>query len=265
MFSSRARWLHFVVQSKLFPTTSLCNKSAQRSFFCTSAKNGNNINNKDIITDERYRQLENLDMMTAIKILFTDPPKKRKFGFDFHLVQFFFACMPSLAVYLVAQYARYEIRTMEADVEQKRKKKVEEAAKEIEKELELNPPEENEANLQLLEVNERLDKLEKTVKEISVETTKKQSRSNIDSNQVTGDDKELLNSSAPMNTSGKDNSKSELGKDNSKSELGKDNSKSELGKDNSKSELGEESKGLVATPNSSLQNPTSQNQSGRAS
>ncbi|KAL5072935.1 hypothetical protein RYX36_011919 [Vicia faba] len=247
MFSSRARWLHFVVQSKLFPTTSLCNKSAQRSSFCTSAKNGNNINNKDIITDERYRQLENLDMMTAIKILFTDPPKKRKFGFDFHLVQFFFACMPSLAVYLVAQYARYEIRTMEADVEQKRKKKVEEEAKEIEKELELNPPEENEANLQLLEVNERLDKLEKTVKEISVET-KKQSRSNIDSNQVTGDDKELLNSSAPMNTSG-----------------GKDNSKSELGKDNSKSELGEEIKGLVATPNSSLQNPTSQDQSGRAS
>ncbi|KAI8544222.1 hypothetical protein RHMOL_Rhmol08G0279100 [Rhododendron molle] len=33
---------------------------------------------------------------------------------DFHLVQFFFACMPSLAVYLVAQYARYEMRRMEA-------------------------------------------------------------------------------------------------------------------------------------------------------
>jgi hypothetical protein len=70
------------VQSKLFPTTSICNKSAQRSSFCTSAKNNNNNNNsKDIITDERYRQLENLDMITAAKILFTDPPKKKKFGY----------------------------------------------------------------------------------------------------------------------------------------------------------------------------------------
>ncbi|CAK8574579.1 unnamed protein product [Lathyrus sativus] len=236
MLGSRARGLRFVVQFKLFPT-SLCNKSAQRSSFCTSTKNSNN-NCKDIITDERYRQLENLDMMTAIKILFTDPPKKRKFGFDFHLVQFFFACMPSLAVYLVAQYARYEIRTMEAEVEQKRKKKEEEEAKEREKELELNPPEEKEANPLLSEVNERLDKLEETVKEIAV-VTKKQSRSNTEANQITGDEKEPLNSSAPMNTSGE--------------------------KDNSKSVLGEESKGSVANPNSSLQNPTSQNQSGKAS
>ena len=30
--------------------------------------------------DERYRQLENMDFMTAAKILFTDPPKKKKFG-----------------------------------------------------------------------------------------------------------------------------------------------------------------------------------------
>ncbi|KAL5072404.1 hypothetical protein RYX36_011388, partial [Vicia faba] len=97
---------------------------------------------------------------------------------------------------------------------------------------------EKEANLQLSEVNERLDKLEETVKEIVVET-KKQSRSNIDSDQVTDDDKEPLNSSAPMNTSGD--------------------------KDNSKSELDEESKGSTTTPNSSLQNPTSQKQSGRAS
>ncbi|KAL5072936.1 hypothetical protein RYX36_011920 [Vicia faba] len=167
MFGSRARWFHFVVNFKFFPTTPLCNKSAQRSSFCTSAKNGNNITAR------------------------TSSLMK--------------------AVYLVAQYARYEIRTMKA---------------------------EKEANPQLSEVNERLDKLEEIVKEIAVET-KKQSHSDIDSNQVTSDDKEPLNSSAPMNTSG--------------------------GKDNSKSELGEESKGSVETPNSSLKNPTSQNQSGRAS
>ncbi|KAL2338206.1 hypothetical protein Fmac_012652 [Flemingia macrophylla] len=39
-------------------------------------------------------------MMTAAKILFTDPPKKKQFGFDFHLVQFFFACLPSLGMRL---------------------------------------------------------------------------------------------------------------------------------------------------------------------
>ncbi|KAL5061332.1 hypothetical protein RYX36_032936 [Vicia faba] len=197
MFSSRARLLHFVVQFKLFPTTSLCNKSSQPSSFCTSAKNDNDISNKGIITDERYRQLENLDMMTAIKILFTDPPKKRKFRFDFHLVQFIFACMPSLAFPQINSQ----------DVEQKRKKNEEEEAKEREKELELNPPVEKEENTQLSEVNERLDKLEETLKEIVV-VSKKQSSSNIDTSQVTGDEKEPLNSFAAMNTSvGKDKPK----------------------------------------------------------
>ncbi|XP_045797793.1 protein PXR1-like [Trifolium pratense] len=241
MSGSGGRWLRFFVQFKLFPTSSICNKSAQRSSFCTSAKNNNN--NKDIITDERYQQLENLDMITAAKILFTDPPKKKKFGFDFHLVQFFFACMPSLAVYLVAQYARNEIRRMEGEVEEKKKKKEEEEAKEREKELELNPPEENEAksDAQLSEVKERLDKLEEIVKEIAV-VTKKQSSSNIDTNQVTGEAKEPQNISAPSNTSG-----------------GKDNSLK------SKPELDEESKGSVVTPNSSLQDTTGQNQSEKSS
>lgn len=63
---------------------------------------------------EAYRQLENLNFKSATKILFTTPPKRKKFGLDFHLVQLFFACLPSLAVYLVAQYARSEIRRMEA-------------------------------------------------------------------------------------------------------------------------------------------------------
>ncbi|XP_047942579.1 uncharacterized protein LOC125189336 [Salvia hispanica] len=56
--------------------------------------------------DEQYKALEDLDFVKAAKILFSDPPKKKKFGLDFHLVQLFFACLPSLAVYLVAQYAR---------------------------------------------------------------------------------------------------------------------------------------------------------------
>jgi hypothetical protein len=130
-------------------------------------------------------------------------------------------------------------------VEEKKKKKEEEEAKEREKEkeLELNPPEENEAksDAQLSEVKERLDKLEETVKEIAV-VTKKQSSSNIDTNQVTGEAKEPQNISAPSNTSG-----------------GKDNSLK------SKPELDEESKGSVVTPNSSLQDTTGQNQSEKSS
>nr|GEV81306.1 60S ribosomal protein L7-2-like [Tanacetum cinerariifolium] len=45
---------------------------------------------------------------------------------DFHLVQLFFVCLPSLAVYLVAQYARHEMKKMDAQLE---KMKIEEAKK----------------------------------------------------------------------------------------------------------------------------------------
>ncbi|THU71848.1 hypothetical protein C4D60_Mb04t05850 [Musa balbisiana] len=94
---------------------------------------------------EAYRRLENLDFMTAAKILFTNPPKRKKFGLDFHLVQLFFACLPSLAVYLVAQYARYEIRRMEAELEDK-KKQDEEKQKAKEAEMS-NDEEKSEAEL----------------------------------------------------------------------------------------------------------------------
>ncbi|XP_009771765.1 uncharacterized protein LOC107814555 isoform X3 [Nicotiana tabacum] len=91
---------------------------------------------------------------------------------DFHLVQFFFACLPSLAVYLVAQYSRYEMRRMEAEAELK--KKAEEEAKA--KELELMAEEEKQAtDPQLSEVKARLDKLEETIKEIVVDSKKQSS------------------------------------------------------------------------------------------
>ncbi|KAF5793132.1 hypothetical protein HanXRQr2_Chr09g0414011 [Helianthus annuus] len=37
-----------------------------------------------------------------------------KLWLDFHLVQLFFVCLPSLDVYLVAQYARHEMKKMDA-------------------------------------------------------------------------------------------------------------------------------------------------------
>ncbi|KAM5574467.1 hypothetical protein ABKV19_013757 [Rosa sericea] len=120
--------------------------------------------------DESLKKLDKLDFLTAAKMLFTDPPKKKKFGLDFHLVQLFFACMPSLAVYLVAQYARYDMRKMEAELEQKKKKQEEEKVEEIE----LNATKEKEARSvpELSEVRERLEKLEETVKGIAAETKK---------------------------------------------------------------------------------------------
>ncbi|XP_074588616.1 uncharacterized protein LOC141844473 [Curcuma longa] len=117
---------------------------------------------------EAYRQLDDLDFMTAAKILFTTPPKRKEFGFDFHLVQFFFACLPSLAVFLVAQYARYEIRRMEAELEEKKKKEEEEQK---EKEIELGNNEEQ-PEAELSKVIARLDALEETVKVIASEKAK---------------------------------------------------------------------------------------------
>ncbi|XP_016175668.1 splicing regulatory glutamine/lysine-rich protein 1 [Arachis ipaensis] len=246
MFGGRGRSLLRFSQRLGFPQT---------TSFCTNAKGttSSNANKNDVVptTDERYRMLENLDMMTAAKILFSDNPNKKKFGYDFHLVQFFFACLPSLAVYLVAQYARYEMRKMEADVEKKRKQKEEEEAKEKEKEMELNPPEEKEAksNLELVEVKERLEKLEETVKEIVVES-KKQSDSNLAKNQVTDAEKKSPKSSEPNDASSSSQSNKAVGEDR----LDKHNSPK------SKPDLGEEGKSLKATPNPSHPDPKGQNQ-----
>ncbi|KAJ4957530.1 hypothetical protein NE237_024641 [Protea cynaroides] len=148
-----------------------------RKPFCSNnsiASKGNSNEKSDKVAAVRdhdvYHQLEKLDFMTAAKILFTTPPKKKKFGLDFHLVQLFFVCMPSLAVYLVAQYARHEIRRMEAEVELKKKQEEEKA-----KEIELKAVEEKEefgSDPELLKVKVRLDALEETLKEIVVETKK---------------------------------------------------------------------------------------------
>nr|XP_010927518.1 uncharacterized protein LOC105049541 isoform X2 [Elaeis guineensis]XP_029121768.1 uncharacterized protein LOC105049541 isoform X2 [Elaeis guineensis] len=130
---------------------------------------------------DAYRQLQNLDFMTAAKILFTTPPKRKKFGLDFHLVQLFFVCMPSLAVYLVAQYARYEIRRMEAEVELKKKQAEEE---EKAKEAEVSSVEE-EPDSELSKVKVRLDALEEAVKGI-VDEKRKISESNLSKDQKVG-------------------------------------------------------------------------------
>lgn len=134
-----------------------------KRFLCTNNNsNKPSIESKSLTHHDSYRDLDKLDFMTAAKILFTTPPKQKKFGLDFHLVQLFFVCLPSLAVYLVAQYARHEMKKMDAQLE---KMKIEEAKK-------VKAAEEDvmKSNPQLLEVKERLDSLEKTVKEMVTES-----------------------------------------------------------------------------------------------
>ncbi|CAI0420882.1 unnamed protein product [Linum tenue] len=119
--------------------------------------------------NETYSKLGKLDFMTAAKILFTETPKQKKFGLDFHLVQLFFVCLPSLAVYLVAMYARREMDRVEMEFQQKKKKEEETKAKEEEqKAFEV----EAKSNAAISEVNQRLDKLEVAVKEIVVDKKK---------------------------------------------------------------------------------------------
>ncbi|KAJ3693434.1 hypothetical protein LUZ60_008914 [Juncus effusus] len=118
---------------------------------------------------DAYNQLQNLDFMKATKILLTTPPKRKKFGFDFHLVQFFFACMPSLAVYLVAQYARQDMKKFEEQMEKKKKEKEREEEKMKKAELESV---EKQSEEKISVVINRLDSLEEKVKELVSEKKK---------------------------------------------------------------------------------------------
>ncbi|KAI3994149.1 hypothetical protein MKX01_012406 [Papaver californicum] len=149
---------------------------------CTKTYESKAIAVKPVRDDDVYRQLENLDFMTAAKMLFTGPPKKKEFGLDFHLIQFFFCCLPSLAVYMVAQYARSEIRRMEAEADVKKKK---DEGEEKAKGLEANASKESEEAESaggLLKVKDRLEALEEALKEIVVEKKKLSSHSSEESN-----------------------------------------------------------------------------------
>ncbi|KAF5183623.1 stress response NST1-like protein [Thalictrum thalictroides] len=137
-------------------------------FLCSSANNTNSSKAlgeaKSVRDLGAYRQLDKLDFMTAAKILFTTP----NLTLDFHLVQIFFACMPPLAVYLVAQYARYEIKRMEVEEEVKKKKAEEEEKAKVMEALALEE-EKRKNDPELLQVKARLGALEDALKGIAVE------------------------------------------------------------------------------------------------
>ncbi|GFQ06745.1 hypothetical protein PHJA_002818500 [Phtheirospermum japonicum] len=165
----------FSFRVKACPSRPFCSSTHSNKPTPINNSNGNSSNSSSLSSyNDQYKALNNLDFMTAAKILFSDSPKKKKFGLDFHLVQLFFVCLPSLAVYLVAQYARSEMRKMDAELEKKKQAEFEAQAKE----MELKAAEEKAAaasNPELLEVKERLNKLEVAVKEIVVESKKQSS------------------------------------------------------------------------------------------
>ncbi|CAH2067957.1 unnamed protein product, partial [Thlaspi arvense] len=122
--------------------------------------------------DETYKKLDKLDFVTAAKILFTEPPKKNKFGFDWHVVQFIIVCLPSVAVYLVAQYARRKMKIMDAELGEKKRKEDEKKEKEEAEKRELEEAAATKSQEELMEMKKRLGKIEETIKEIVLETKK---------------------------------------------------------------------------------------------
>ncbi|THG07979.1 hypothetical protein TEA_020050 [Camellia sinensis var. sinensis] len=193
----------------------------QRTPFSTNTKptipsnnNNNNNNGSDKIDgsltnyDETYRHLDKLDFMTAAKILFTTPPKKKKFGSGrclysmecnghFKMVRFpsgaILLCLPAFIGCIFggsicstrneknggSKETSFFLSLFIAELvsliilELELKKKAEEEAKA--KEIELNASKEKEAggsDPELLEVKERINKLEAAVKEIVVKTKK---------------------------------------------------------------------------------------------
>ncbi|KAF2594761.1 hypothetical protein F2Q70_00045754 [Brassica cretica] len=149
--------------------------------------------------DETYKKLDKLDFVTAAKILFTEPPKKNKFGYflclkahnfrtvelwpplkgftlcvrlDWHVVQFIIVCLPSLAVYLVAQYARRKMKIMDAELGEKKRKEEEKKEKEEAEKKALEEEAATKSQDELMEMKQRLGKIEETIKEIALEAKK---------------------------------------------------------------------------------------------
>ncbi|KAM7514766.1 hypothetical protein LguiA_004349 [Lonicera macranthoides] len=135
---------------------------------------------------DAYRDLDKLDFMTAAKILFTNPPKQKKFGISDSL---------GITVSIFGTYTYsciFVIFRIDFHLELEVKKQAEEEAKA--KEMELKEAEEKEARSdpEILEVKERLGKLEEVVKEFVVESKKQSGNCAIAKNQKGDNEKKQL-------------------------------------------------------------------------
>ena len=81
MFHARKGWFRALNQFKLAKTGKPF--SSQSTATGSTSKGGGGDKTESSLTkhDESYRKLDNLDFMTAARILFTDHPKKKKFGY----------------------------------------------------------------------------------------------------------------------------------------------------------------------------------------
>ncbi|CBI36476.3 unnamed protein product, partial [Vitis vinifera] len=74
MFRARSGWIQFAKRGQLVGGRAFCHTNNKLT---TNADHNAYASVRDY---EAYRQLDKLDFMTAAKILFTTPPKKKKFG-----------------------------------------------------------------------------------------------------------------------------------------------------------------------------------------
>ncbi|KFK42452.1 hypothetical protein AALP_AA2G258600 [Arabis alpina] len=178
MLRGRGSWVGFSTRLKQYRIRRLCTKgdnggNNKLEKIETSVAQYNNEAESSVSRyDETYKKLDKLDFVTAAKILFTEPPKKNKFGFDWHVVQFIIVCLPSVAVYFVAQYSRRKMRMMDAELGEKQRKEEEKKAKEEAERKALEEEAAAKSHEELMEMKERLGKMEEAIKEIVLVTKK---------------------------------------------------------------------------------------------
>lgn len=91
MFRARESWFRALNR---FKTRSFSGKPTATGSSSTNNGNGSEKAESSLTKyDETYRQLDNLDFTAAAKILFTHPPKKRKFGYFKSLLIRFMFCI----------------------------------------------------------------------------------------------------------------------------------------------------------------------------
>jgi len=89
MFRAGATWVRFAKRSKPVPTRPYCTTARNNNTTKPTSNNSRNVGDNKVAEsnlgnyDEAYKQLDKLDFSTAAKILFTDTPKKKKFGYCF--------------------------------------------------------------------------------------------------------------------------------------------------------------------------------------
>lgn len=91
MFRARATWVRFakpLFNSKPRPfctNNNNNNKTTKPTSNNSISVSENNAVESNVSNDynQAYKQLDKLDFVTAAKMLFTDPPKKKKFGYCF--------------------------------------------------------------------------------------------------------------------------------------------------------------------------------------